>query len=163
SLTGILCLCSAVGCDVLRHLERFECFKIGDTDYHRGELAVTGHADPLPRVHCASDHVRAVIAQLSRGYLIWYLSHVSTGASMSTVYTTGFLSPWLLLRVDGIDLFYQGQHVVGSDEDVVLVVEGSVPADLTVVIGDARGDPLGGEFDTHGIVVGHRLDKAQVF
>lgn len=69
----------------------------------------------------------------------------------------------LLLRVDGVYLFHQGQYVVGGDEDIILVVEGGVPADFAVVIGHTWGNSLGGELNAHGVIVSHRLDKAQVF
>ncbi len=65
-----------------------------------------------------------------------------------------------MLRVDGVDLLHQGQDVVGRNQFVVLVAEGSIPADLAIVVGHARGDSLRCEPDADGISVGDRGDKA---
>src|SRR5699024_7194553 len=74
------------------------------------------------------------------------------------------VGPYLLrpVGVDGVLLLDEGQHVVGRDQLVVLVEQLSVPADLTVGVGDARGDALGGQLDADGVVVGDRGDEAQV-
>src|SRR5699024_6144673 len=67
-----------------------------------------------------------------------------------------------LLLVEGVHLLGESEHVIAGDNLIVLVVQHGVPADLAVVIGDARGDALGGQFDADGVVVGHRGDEAEV-
>ena len=63
------------------------------------------------------------------------------------------------LRCSDRLLGHQGQHVVGGDRLVVLILQQGIPAHLAVVVGLARRDPLGGQGDPDAVTRRHRRDE----